>query len=240
VSELTPGPHGFIARSPRAEGKVDLLRELPTSDGKPLWITTTDLVECNLPPLAEVLEPTIRRWPVDLEQLPGRRELMDLLGQVRDEAGVARLSDADFIIDVGFGVGSVDGFEEIIPPLQKLLREIGVAHVVLGASRKVTEELKVLPAGAQIGQTGQPVNPVILLAIGISGAPQHLNYIGQRAIILAFNRDPEAPIMTLNQRQPRPRVFPIVGDLFQTVPAFMTALCDVEKFDRTELEPALT
>jgi electron transfer flavoprotein alpha subunit len=41
---------------------------------------------------------------------------------------------------------------------------------------------------------------------------------------LAFNRDPEAPLMTLNQRQPRPRVFPIVGDIFETVPAFIAAL----------------
>ena len=60
--------------------------------------------------------------------------------------------------------------------------------------------------------------------IGISGAPQHLNYIGPRATIVAFNRDPEAPLMTLNQRQPRPRVFPVVGDLFETVPALTAAL----------------
>jgi electron transfer flavoprotein alpha subunit len=239
VSEMTPGPNTFIARSPRAEGKVDSLRDLPTSDSKPLWITTTENVDCDLPPLVEIREPTVECWPVDVAQLPSRRELMELLGQVRDEAGLARLSDADFIIDVGFGIGSGDGFEEIVPPLEKLLREIGVAHIVLGASRKVTEELKVLPAGAQIGQTGQSVNPAILLAIGISGAPQHLNYIGQRATILAFNRDPEAPIMTLNQRQPRPRVFPIVGDLFQTVPAFMAALREREHSQRTEAEPSL-
>jgi electron transfer flavoprotein alpha subunit len=88
----------------------------------------------------------------------------------------------------------------------------------------VTEELRAVPSSLQIGQTGQSVNPIILLAIGISGAPQHLNYIGQGATILAFNRDPEAPLMTLNERQPRPRVFPIVGDLFQTIPAFMAAL----------------
>jgi hypothetical protein len=63
-----------------------------------------------------------------------------------------------------------------------------------------------------------------LLAIGVSGAPQHLNYIGPRATILAFNRDADAPLMTLNQRQPKPRVFPIVGDLFETVPALTAAL----------------
>jgi electron transfer flavoprotein alpha subunit len=64
----------------------------------------------------------------------------------------------------------------------------------------------------------------LLLAVGVSGAPQHLNYIDPGATVVAFNRDAEAPIMTLNQRQPRPRVFPVVGDLFETVPAFTAAL----------------
>jgi electron transfer flavoprotein alpha subunit len=71
-----------------------------------------------------------------------------------------------------------------------------------------------------------------LLAIGISGAPQHVNYIGPRAIILAFNRDPEAPLMTLNQRQLQPRVYPIVGDLFATVPE-LTAVLQKEAAGQT-------
>src|SRR5207245_10166728 len=106
-------------------------------------------------------------------------------------------------------------------------------------SRKVTKELHLLPADRQIGQSGVSVNPQILLAIGISGAPQHLNYISPRATILAFNRDPESPIMTLNQRQPRPRVFPIVGDLFETVPAFTTALQQEARPEMEVREPAV-
>jgi electron transfer flavoprotein-quinone oxidoreductase len=224
ASELAPGPNTIIVRTARAEAKVDAIRELPASDSKPSWITVTDDAECDLPPLAEAIDPQVHRWSVELGQLPSRRELMELLGQVSEATGVNKLSDAEFIIDVGYGIGNADGYEEIILPLEKLLREIGVPGVTIGASRKVTEELRVVPTNFQIGQTGQSVNPTILLAIGISGAPQHLNYIGQAATILAFNRDPEAPLMTLNERQPRPRVFPIVGDLFQTVPAFMAAL----------------
>ena len=95
---------------------------------------------------------------------------------------------------------------------------------MVGGSRKVTEELHLLPVDRQIGQSGVSVDPKILLAICVSGAPQHLNYIGPRATVIAFNRDPEAPLLTLNQRQPRPRVYPVLGDLFETVPAFVACL----------------
>jgi electron transfer flavoprotein alpha subunit len=88
----------------------------------------------------------------------------------------------------------------------------------------VTEELKLMPADAQIGQTGTPVNPAALIALGVSGAPQHLDYIGDRGIVLAFNRDPDAPIMTLNDMRSAPRVYPVVGDLFETLPRFTAAL----------------
>jgi electron transfer flavoprotein alpha subunit len=138
--------------------------------------------------------------------------------------GVVHLGDAEFIIDVGFGVGSRDGYEKVIQPLERSLNELGVTGLIIGGTRKITEELHLLPGDRQIGQSGHGVNPRILLAIGVSGAPQHLNYIGTRATIVAFNRDPEAPIMTLNQRQAQPRVFAVVGDLFETVAAFTAAL----------------
>ncbi len=169
----------------------------------------------------------VQRWstrPASRLQSSREQEAVRLLEEVKQELGVARLADADFIVDVGFGVGNRDGYEAVIDPLERALRELGVRSLAIGGSRKVTEELHLLPGDRQIGQSGVGVSPHILLAIGISGAPQHLNYIGPRATILAFNRDPEAPIMTLNQRQASPRVFPIIGDLFETVPAFIAAL----------------
>src|SRR5205085_1234460 len=141
-------------------------------------------------------------------------EIQRLLDELKQDTGLVRLADADFIIDVGYGVGNRDGYEEVIEPLERALKALGVRHVAVGGSRKVTEELHLLPADRQIGQSGVSVNPQLLLAIGVSGAPQHLNYIGPRATVLAFNRDPDAPLMTLNQRQLRPRVYPVVGDLF--------------------------
>jgi len=174
---------------------------------------------------SEVLqEGRVQRWAPRLERFYGRADIQRLLEEVKTATGVERLSDAEFIIDVGFGVGNRDGYEAVIEPLEKALREMGVRGLVIGGSRKVTEELHLLPADRQIGQSGVSVSPKLLLAIGISGAPQHLAYIGSGATILAFNRDPEATIMTLNRRQPRPRVFPVVGDLFETVPALTAAL----------------
>ncbi len=151
-------------------------------------------------------------------------DLVRALREAQGELGVGSLADAEFIIDVGYGVGSRDGIEEVIDPLKAALERMGVPKVTIGASRKVTQDLGLLPDSFQIGQTGVPVNPKIMLAIGISGAPQHLNYIGERAAIFAFNRDPEAPLMVLNRSRPKPRVFPIHGDLFAEVPKFVRAL----------------
>jgi len=168
--------------------------------------------------------PRVERWTPRLERFYARGDIQRLLDELKLDTGLVSLTDADFIIDVGFGVGNRDGHEAVIEPLEQALRQLGVRGLVVGGSRKVTEELHLLPADRQIGQSGVSVNPQLLLAIGVSGAPQHLNYIGSRARILAFNRDPDAPLMTLNQRQPKPRVYPVIGDLFDTVPAFIAAL----------------
>jgi alkylation response protein AidB-like acyl-CoA dehydrogenase/electron transfer flavoprotein alpha subunit/electron transfer flavoprotein alpha/beta subunit len=214
-----------VLESVQAGGKLRTLQKLPAEPESTCWITLTADAEVD-GPTADLAATTTRveRWAPRVERFYGRHEIQRLQDELRQETGLVRLTDADFIIDVGFGVGNRDGYEAVIEPLEKALRELGVRNLVIGGSRKVTEELHLLPPDRQIGQSGVRVNPTLLLAIGISGAPQHVNYIGMPATILAFNRDAEAPLMTLNQRQARPRVFPIVGDLFETVPAFAAAL----------------
>jgi alkylation response protein AidB-like acyl-CoA dehydrogenase/flavin-dependent dehydrogenase/electron transfer flavoprotein alpha subunit/electron transfer flavoprotein alpha/beta subunit/ferredoxin-like protein FixX len=214
-----------ILESRRATGKLRVEEELSYEPGCTWWITVAPEAEIDADPVAgSGAPPRAQRWTPRLERLYGRHEIDRLLEDVQQEAKLVRLADAEFIVDAGFGVGNRDGYEAVIEPLEKALHKLGVRSLMVGGSRKVTEELRLLPAERQIGQSGERVNPQILLAIGVSGAPQHLNYIGAKTTILAFNRDPEAPIMTLNQRQPRPRVYPIVGDLFETVPAFIAAL----------------
>jgi len=125
------------------------------------------------------------------------------------------LSQADVIIDLGYGIKDRSGFE-LAQELKNKLETLGLAPM-FGATRKVTQDLKLLPLEMQIGQTGVRVNPKLIIALGISGAPQHIDYIGTRAEIICFNKDTEAPLMKLSQTRPAPRVHPIAGDLFVTV-----------------------
>jgi electron transfer flavoprotein-quinone oxidoreductase len=223
VHRLTGADKGTVLETPLVHGKLLARQTLP--DGHGAWITLApDAVVAGETATPERRTPRIERWQPRLETLYRQADMRQLLEEVKQAAGVERLADAEFILDVGFGVQNRDGYELVIEPLECVLRELGVRGLMAGGSRKVTEELHLLPADRQIGQSGVSVNPRVLLAIGVSGAPQHLNYIGGRAIIVAFNRDPEAPIMTLNQRQKQPRVFPVVGDLFETVPALTAAL----------------
>ena len=137
--------------------------------------------------------------------------------------GVESISDAEFIIDIGYGIGNQDNYDEFIQPLVDTIKELGV-KVSIGASRKLVETLKILPAETQIGQSGSSVAPKILIAVGISGAPQHINYIGRNTVILCFNIDKQAPLMVLNESKPFPKVYPVPGDLKKSIPALRKAL----------------
>jgi electron transfer flavoprotein alpha subunit len=132
------------------------------------------------------------------------------------------LVEADVIIDLGYGIRNEAGMK-LATELKEALEGLGLTPL-FGATRKVTQDLKLQPLEAQIGQTGVRVNPKLIIALGISGAPQHIDYIGTRADILCFNKDREAPLMKLNQTRPAPRVHPVAGDLFVTVRQFVELL----------------
>jgi alkylation response protein AidB-like acyl-CoA dehydrogenase/flavin-dependent dehydrogenase/ferredoxin-like protein FixX len=220
-----------------AKGKLRTRQTLAPQPGQTVWIGLTADAEVGAAMLPEP-QPgrRVERWLPRLDRFFNRDDIRRLLQELKRDRGLLRLSDAEFIIDVGFGVGNRDGFEAVIEPLERELRRLGVRGLTIGGSRKVTEELHLLPADRQIGQSGVSVNPRVLLAIGVSGAPQHLNYIGPRASILAFNLDPEAPLMTLNQRQAKPKVYPVVGDLFETVPALIACLREEREIESGETQ----
>jgi alkylation response protein AidB-like acyl-CoA dehydrogenase/flavin-dependent dehydrogenase/ferredoxin-like protein FixX len=214
----------ILLETVRSEGRLKARRLFTPTDSATAWLSVAAEIDPPLPPGWRAQIAKVERCEPAAEGFYRHCEIQSLLAEIRQEIGSSKLSDADFIIDVGFGVGNRDGYEAVIEPLEKALRSIGVRGLMVGGSRKVTEELHLLGPDRQIGQSGLSVGPRVLLAIGISGAPQHLNYIADRATIVAFNRDAAAPIMVLNRTRARPKVFPVVGNLFETVPAFTAAI----------------
>lgn len=119
------------------------------------------------------------------------------------------LERAEVVVAGGRGVGGPRGFE--------LLRELaGLLGGVVAGTRPAVEA-GWIERDYQVGQTGRAVRPRLYLAVGVSGAIQHVVGMQQAKHIVAVNRDPEAPIM-------RYAHYAVVGDLFEVVPALIRAL----------------
>ena len=122
---------------------------------------------------------------------------------VSDASGDIDLADADIVISVGRGAKDQAGID-----LVKVLANDLKAG--FGSSRAMVDG-GFMPHGKQVGQTGKIVAPTLYMAFGISGAIQHLAGMNGSKVILAVNKDPEAPIFNTAD-------YGIVGDLFEVVP----------------------
>jgi electron transfer flavoprotein alpha subunit len=130
------------------------------------------------------------------------------LDRFRESARAVDLTAAELIVAVGRGIKEADN----IPLVQELADTIGAE---LAASRPICDA-GWLPMERQVGSSGQTVGPKMYMAIGISGAIQHLVGMKGARTIVAINKDPNAPIFEVAD-------YGIVGDLFQVVPALIEA-----------------
>lgn len=137
---------------------------------------------------------------IDLREEDMRTKVLEI---VKDVTEIANLADAHVIVCGGKGMGDEQGFQLI----HELADTIGAS---VGGTRDVIEA-GWLPHELQIGQTGQTVTPKMYFAIGLSGAIQHVVGMKNSDVIIAINKDPNAPIFDV-------ATYSIVGDALEIVP----------------------
>ncbi len=177
---------------PMYAGKVRATIRLK-ADKKILTIRPNIYLAEENPVSAEVIE--VSADPGEI-----KTRVIDVLTGSKDKLDV---TEADIIVSGGRGLKDPDNFHLITSLAEKLGAAQGASRAAVDAGWRPYEE--------QVGQTGKTVSPSLYIAVGISGAIQHLAGMSSSKYIVAINKDPEAPIFKVAD-------YGIVGDLFEVVP----------------------
>jgi electron transfer flavoprotein alpha subunit len=194
VTVLQPGDARLRATRPCFGGSVLAEKEC-LSDPQIFTVRPNSFARAEVGGEATVVPVTVDFTPSGL--------LARVVEVVSERAGILSLEEAAVIVSGGRGVGSPENFAVV----EELAAVLGAA---VGASRAVVDA-GWRPSTYQVGQTGKTVSPTLYIACGISGSIQHKAGMQTSDVIVAINKDPEAPIFNF-------ATFGLVGDLHQILP----------------------
>ena len=156
-------------------------------------------------------EPTVETIDFSFDESDLKITLKEIISASSDKID---LSEAEVVIAAGRGVKDEEG--------RNLISELAsVLNAGIGASRALTEAGDYDPS-LQIGQTGKVVSPQLYIGIGISGAIQHVAGMANSKVIVAINKDPDAPIFEIAD-------YGLVGDLYKVLPPFIEELKKIKQ-----------
>ncbi|MDO5040471.1 MAG: electron transfer flavoprotein subunit alpha/FixB family protein [Peptoniphilus sp.] len=188
----------MVCSRPIYGGNVMIDLETPEKRPQMATIRPNSMERVEAPKEGEVV-----KVEVELVESDIRTQVKELIEKA---GGEISLTDADIIVSGGRGLGDPSGFDLI----KQLADTLGAA---VGASRAAVDA-GWIPYEHQVGQTGKTVSPKVYFACGISGALQHMAGMKTSDVIVAINKDEEAPIMSVAD-------VAIVGDLYKVIPVLI-------------------